>query len=585
MTTRPLGSALGVLVGFVAVVIALDSTPLLSKDAAIVVDDSAQLAAGLFAAVACWWTARRHTGSQRRWRLLMAVGMAGWSVGQAIWSWYQIFADTPLPCPSLADVGYLTMPVLALPALLVLGSGVARHPGAGAQHTPAVYLLDSVVVVGSLFVITWATSLGTVVHTVAPTAPAFVTAVAYPATDLVLVVIVGLLAVHRRVPEQYRTQLALLGTGLVAISVSDSIFAYILSTGGEEMPPATNLGFIAGPLLIGLAALAGPDPRHAVHPRRAVHRTEVAHLLLPFVLVALTAGVVAAQAAVGWRIDAVEAVTVIVVIAVVLVRQVITSLQNAALVERLSAVQAQLTHRALHDPLTGLANRVLFGERLRIAVDRHNVHRRPFALVIVDLDDFKAINDRFGHRAGDVVLQAVAQRLRACVRATDTVARLGGDEFAVLVDAPALPTGGIGQRILSAFHHAFVIEGWRLMVSASLGVVEPTQEPQLTADLLLHRADAAMYVGKRRGKGVAVHYRPEMDREVPQLAHPAWPAPARSGSPQPSPQPTGPQSWPQPTSPQSWPQPTGPQSWPQPTRARPWPQPTSPQSWPQPSRR
>jgi hypothetical protein len=181
------------------------------------------------------------------------------------------------------------------------------------------------------------------------------------------------------------------------------------------------------------------------------------------------------------------------------------------------------------------------------------------------------------------------------VRATDTVARLGGDEFAVLVDAPALPTGGIGQRILSAFHHAFVIEGWRLMVSASLGVVEPGQEPQLTADLLLHRADAAMYVGKRRGKGVAVHYRPEMDREVPQLAHPAWSAPARSGgSPQPSPQPTGPQSWPQPTrarpwpqptGPQSWPQPTSPQSWPQPTRARPWPQPTSPQSWPQPSRR
>jgi diguanylate cyclase (GGDEF)-like protein len=522
MTTRPLGLALGLLVGFVAVVIALDSTPLLSKEAAIVVDDGAQLAAGVFGAVACWWTARRHTGTQRRWRLLMAVGLAGWSVGQAIWSWYQIALDTPLPCPSLADVGYLTLPVLALPALLTLGSGVSRHPGAGAQHTSAVYLLDSVVVVSSLFVITWATSLGTVVRTVAPTAPAFVTAVAYPATDLVLVVIVGLLAVTRRVPAQYRTQLALLGSGLVAISVSDSIFAYIISSGGEEMPPVTNAGFIAGPLLIGVAALTGPDARHPAHVRRARHRTEIAHLLLPFVLVALTAAVVAAQAAVGWRIDAVEAVTVVVVVAVVLIRQVITSLQNAVLVERLSAIQAQLTHRALHDPLTGLANRVLFGERLRIAVDRHNIHRRPFALVIVDLDDFKAINDRYGHSAGDLVLHAVAQRLRACVRATDTVARLGGDEFAVLVDAPALPAGGIGQRIMAAFHHAFVIEGWRLMVGASLGVVEPESEPQLTADLLLHRADAAMYVGKRRGKGVAVHYRPEMDREVPQLAHTAW---------------------------------------------------------------
>jgi diguanylate cyclase (GGDEF)-like protein len=222
----------------------------------------------------------------------------------------------------------------------------------------------------------------------------------------------------------------------------------------------------------------------------------------------------------------VEAVTVIVVIAVVLVRQVITSLQNAALVDRLSAVQAQLTHRALHDPLTGLANRVLFGERLRIAVDRHRVHRRPFALVIVDLDDFKGINDRYGHTAGDLVLQAVGQRLRACVRATDTVARLGGDEFAVLLDAPSLPPGGIGQRILAAFRHAFVIEGWRLVVGASLGVVESGKEAQLTADLVLHRADAAMYVGKWRGKGVAVHYRAEMDREVPQLARTAPRSPA-----------------------------------------------------------
>jgi diguanylate cyclase len=529
MTTRPLGSGLGWVVGLVAVVVALDSTPLLSKEAAIVVDDSAQLAAGVAAAVACFWTARRYNGIQRRWRLLMGVGMAGWSVGQAIWSWYQIALDTPLPCPSLADVGYLTMPVMALPALLCLGSGVARHPGTApaAHHSSAVYFLDSVVVVGSLFVITWATSLGTVVHTVAPTAPCFATAVAYPATDLVLVVIVGLLAVTRRVPEHYRTQLALLGSGLVAISVSDSIFAYIISSGGEEMPPLTNAGFIAGPLLIAAAALTGPDQRHGAHVRRSFRRTELAHLLLPFVLVTLTAAVVGLQTVVGWRIDAIEAVMVVVVVAVVLIRQLVTSIQNTALVERLSAAQAELTHRTLHDPLTGLANRVLFGERLRIAVDRHRVHQRPFALVIVDLDDFKAINDRFGHSAGDLVLNAVGQRLRACVRTTDTVARLGGDEFAVLVDAPALPPGGIGHRIMAAFRHAFVIQGWRLMVSASLGVVEPGNEPQLTADVLLHRADAAMYVGKRRGKAVAVHYRAEMEREVPQVAREAWRSPAR----------------------------------------------------------
>src|SRR5262245_31556420 len=81
----------------------------------LLVDDAAQLGAGLAAAPLCWWTSRRVTGVERTWRRLMAVGMLGWSVGQAFWSWYQIFSDTPLPSPSIADIGYLTMPVLALP--------------------------------------------------------------------------------------------------------------------------------------------------------------------------------------------------------------------------------------------------------------------------------------------------------------------------------------------------------------------------------------------------------------------------------------------------------------------------------------
>jgi diguanylate cyclase len=533
MTTTSLGTRLVWLAAAVAAVIALDSTPLLTSDAAIVVDDAAQLAAGVFAAAACWWTAQRTIGSQRSWRLFMAVGMVGWSIGQAIWSWYQIVADTPLPCPSLADVGYLTMPVMALPALLSLAGGRRRFIGEGQRHGSEVYFLDGVVVVGSLFVITWATSLGTVVHSVAPTAPAFITAVAYPATDLILVVIVGLLAVTRRVPEQYGTQLALLGGGLVAISVSDSIFAYIIASGGDTMPPLTNAGFIAGPLLIALAALTAVDERWDAHIRRATHRTELAHLLLPLALVAFTAALVIVQVVMGWRVDPVEAVSVGVVLAVVLVRQAITSVQNAALVDRISTAKAALSHRAHHDPLTGLANRSLFGERLRTAVERHRVHERPFALLVIDLDDFKAVNDRLGHTAGDLVLRAVGERLCACVRSTDTVARLGGDEFAVLLDGASLPASLVGQRILAALGHPFVFEGWQVAVGASVGVVESGDDPALTPDLLLRRADGAMYVGKRRGKGVAVRYRADLGDELPPLARSAAEPPPPAPPPPP----------------------------------------------------
>src|SRR2546421_2096699 len=100
--------------------VALSSSGVVTRSVSTVIDDAAQLAAGLSAAVACLWTARYRRGVERGWRVLVGIGMAGWSIGQAIWSWYQIFADTPLPSPSPADVRDLTLPVVAFPAPLVL---------------------------------------------------------------------------------------------------------------------------------------------------------------------------------------------------------------------------------------------------------------------------------------------------------------------------------------------------------------------------------------------------------------------------------------------------------------------------------
>jgi diguanylate cyclase len=503
--------------GAVVVVVLLDSTGILSADAEVVVDDVAQLLAGVAAATSCLVTARRVHGPERTWRQFMGIGMVGWSLGQAVWSWYQIFGDTPLPSPSWADVGYLTMPVLALPALLSLAVEPPPHADDALRHGSVVFFLDGLVVVGSLFILTWATALGAVVHSVAPTVPAFAVAVAYPTTDLMLVVIVVLLAVTSRVPQLLRGQLWLLGAGLVGISASDSIFAYLVSTGAEEMPPASNAGFIIGPLLIAIAGLAVVEHQPA-HRRTRPQRSRAidrAHLLLPYVLVGLTGVVVAVQSALGGRIDAVEAAVAWIVLGLVLVRQMITLLQNTALLERVSAAQAELAFRALHDPLTGLANRALFGDRLLDAMQRHRDLGHPFALVLVDLDDFKAINDGLGHHAGDRLLHAVGERLRGCVRSVDTVARLGGDEFAVILDGVGDTPAIVSQRILAALRQPFHIDGHLLSLGASLGIVEPhPDEAELTADVLLHRADGAMYAGKRRGKGMAVHYRPELLEET-----------------------------------------------------------------------
>jgi diguanylate cyclase len=542
-----------------ASVIAADGAGLLSHDAAVVVDNLAQLAAGIVAAGLCGWTAwtwPQLTGPERTWRRFMALGMAGWTVGQGLWSWYQIVADRPLPSPSWADVGYLSLPVLALPALLVLASGVApgRRSVAAVWRRPSVVLvLDGLVVVGALFVVTWSTALGSVVRAGGSSSFAFGVAIAYPVSDLVLVVIVVLLTVIAAVPRPLRPQLWLVGSGLVALAVSDSIFAYLVSHGADEMPPVTNAGFVAGPLLIGVAALVtsertgsdaaasisaqttatiaatagtgdatatggatatvseAPDPARG--RRRPSHAAERVHLALPYVLMALTGGVIVVQRALDHRVDPVEGTVSWIVLGLVLVRQMVSQVRSTVLLERFETTQAELAYRAQHDPLTGLANRELFGERLQGAVDGHRERGRPCALLLVDLDDFKVINDSLGHAAGDALLHAVAQRLRACVRTTDTVARLGGDEFGVVLDGrEAGKAETVAHRIVTTLHQPFLVEGRTLSLGASVGVVEPAaQEVDVTPEVLLRRADGAMYRGKRRGKGTAVVYDPDLE--------------------------------------------------------------------------
>jgi diguanylate cyclase (GGDEF)-like protein len=132
------------------------------------------------------------------------------------------------------------------------------------------------------------------------------------------------------------------------------------------------------------------------------------------------------------------------------------------------------------------------------------------ALLFIDLDDFKEVNDSLGHSGGDRVLQAVAQRLRACTRSVDMIARLGGDEFGILIEGEVDEVDHIGHRVLAALRQPFEVDGQVVTVGASVGATVPDgTEPGLTADALLSRADAAMYAGKRRGKGLLVLYGPD----------------------------------------------------------------------------
>ncbi|MGH2956342.1 MAG: putative bifunctional diguanylate cyclase/phosphodiesterase [Solirubrobacterales bacterium] len=184
---------------------------------------------------------------------------------------------------------------------------------------------------------------------------------------------------------------------------------------------------------------------------------------------------------------------------------------NARDISERKELERQLTHRAFHDPLTELANRALFGDRLEHALSRRGRATDTLAVLFLDLDNFKNVNDSLGHESGDRLLGAVSQQLLGCARPGDTVARLGGDEFALLLEDVE---GGIGSarvaaRVLRAFEEPLNVDDRELFVQASIGIAT-NSEASATAESLLRNADVAMYAAKARGKGRFEHFEHSM---------------------------------------------------------------------------
>src|SRR6185436_15613094 len=176
-------------------------------------------------------------------------------------------------------------------------------------------------------------------------------------------------------------------------------------------------------------------------------------------------------------------------------------------VRQLESLQQELERKALYDSLTQLANRSLFHNRLE-----HALHsRRPgVCVLLLDIDEFKAVNDSHGHHAGDELLRAVADRLRGCLREGDTAARLGGDEFALLLDRAGGEVDAVTvARLLSDFESRIEVGGERVRVHVSIGVAvgSPGKDGP---DEMLRKADVALYEDKRRGKNQYRIYHPSM---------------------------------------------------------------------------
>ncbi|GAA1821167.1 diguanylate cyclase [Planosporangium flavigriseum] len=257
-------------------------------------------------------------------------------------------------------------------------------------------------------------------------------------------------------------------------------------------------------VLLLMVAFAQYNKRYVSGPGMRRAARERPYSLLPYVAIAATYGLLTVTLAVnGLDLRAwVVLVGALASTGLVVARQLAAFADNAQLLKERDALATRLHEMAFTDSLTGLANRALFLDRLGEAVLRSRQDGSRVSVLLVDLDDFKPVNDRFGHAAGDAILIEVAARLRGCVRSTDVVARLGGDEFAVLLEqAPPDGYTTTAERIVQAISAPFRVAGNDVRVGASVGVAVVRADAD-DASSLLQRADEAMYTAKLGGKGM-----------------------------------------------------------------------------------
>ncbi|HEY6378307.1 MAG TPA: GGDEF domain-containing protein [Candidatus Dormibacteraeota bacterium] len=475
-------------------------------------DDLGEMVAAWIGAAACAVAALRHAGRGRAAWALMAASAFTWGAGEAVWSWYELRLGQQVPFPSLADAGFLgAVPLAAAAALLF--PGVPRR-----QAARFASLLDGLIIASGLLVLSWATVLRAVYQAGGDSTFAQVLSIAYPAGDVVVATV--LLALVMRLPRGNRVPIGLLVAGLGCSAIADSSFAYLTANGTYGSGNFLDTGWFAGYLLLALGAFrAAQRPvrltdHHEVPPR---WRVFLPYLPMAAALVAGGRGVIltgSLEPLLFWMTVA--------LVGLVAARQALTVLDNHALVRDLGATAAEMRHRAFHDPLTGLPNRALFLGRVDSALERPAgavALGHWLAVMVIDLDDFKDVNDSLGHGAGDRVLVSVAQRLRACVRANDTPARLGGDEFAVLLDGIESPATAeeIAARVVVALCYSDAEIGPRsVTVKASIGVAA-TRAGEASREELVRRADVAMYRAKGEGKGRFVIHDSAMDRHEKEL--------------------------------------------------------------------
>jgi len=454
-----------------------------------------EIASPALAAACCYLVARRARQSWRTGWYLIGASCLSWCTGQIIWTWLETVKAQLNPFPSPADFFFLLAVPLSVAGLLWFPSSPDTQSGRART------LLDGIIVAGSVLFVSWTLVLGPTLHNGEGSAWARAIGLAYPAADVVVLTIV--IIAYVRCDPAGRVAVGLVGLAFAAFALADSVFAYT-DLHGQNVSEVSNTAWVAGYLLIALGAYyARLHPPGEVEPGVDLDRGTRVQVLLPYVPLAVVLGLCVAEALVTdpLVVDNVVFWIGASLIALLLVRQGIVILENTRLARSLALSNERLQYQVMHDVLTLLPNRPLLLDRLRMALARMTRVEELVAIMFVDLDRFKPVNDTYGHEAGDVVLVTLGRRLSAAVRAGDTVARFGGDEFLVLCeDVTSVDEAvALADRMVATMAEPITIGDAQLVVNASIGLVI-TDSPASDAEALVRRADRAMYEAKAKGR-------------------------------------------------------------------------------------
>ncbi|MCV7214193.1 EAL domain-containing protein [Mycobacterium crocinum] len=444
----------------------------------------------------------RVTGLSRWWRMSLLAAVAIFLAAELGWQ-LAGFADRHATAPWLSVVAYFVGAFFFSTAMVLLIRAGRDHdsPARGLTWRKVMTtVLDGLISALSFSQFIYLARPGAIDSAALPRSTNTTVVLAIAAVEMVVVMIAVLIAMWYPPYRLGRANYMLLAAAVITLVSSDRLLAYLRSVDMSSLDLWIGAGFIVAPLLIAWSLLElPPRPR----PQNELP-TNWAQLTLPYVGFMGSTALLTFQVIVGRGIDVFFATTYLALALLVATRYLVAMRIQRMLTEQLVDAKRRLAHQAHHDALTNLPNRLLLAQRLDEAI-----RDGPFVLIFVDIDDFKEVNDRFGHAAGDELLCAISARLRSCLGRDDTLARIGGDEFAILIAGEVGTPEIVADQLRVALRSPFSVHGTSIRVRASMGLVSPGHHGLApTSDDLLRQADISMYTGKRLGKDTAVVYRP-----------------------------------------------------------------------------